>query len=303
LARSSRPGALLPPGFRWIAVRPGAGPSPRRRRRPLGPTPRYTTIPRWGLIDPATMHLPAPPPTKREGPSLRAIRATIVATLAALAFAVLTHIGRYVLLMINRDKLLDTALAAVGTWVPVAAAVAVIFIVVAMAFVSTEWLIARRARAYAHYGQPDPRGPFALRAGCLVPVMNLFGTLVYVVELASVEDRYLHVRRLIWTWWSFFLLSTAVSIYATVTSFFADNTQDRANNTVSFIVAYLIAMAAVIMTGRLLFAFERRPVERSVRRWLMVPDGDDRRAKRAEKPAKSSAAVEPDGEEPAALAV
>ena len=41
----------LPPGYRWIAVRPGAAPPPRRGRRPLGPTPRYAVIPRWGLVD------------------------------------------------------------------------------------------------------------------------------------------------------------------------------------------------------------------------------------------------------------
>jgi hypothetical protein len=277
-------------------VRPGAAPSPRRRRRPLGPTPRYTTIPRWGLVDPARIQLPAPIPTEREGPSLRAIRATIVTTLLVLLFAVLTHIGRYALLIMNRNKLLDPLLAALGTWVPVAAAIAVIFTTVGMAFVETEWLIARRARAYAHHGQPDPRGPFALRAGCLVPLVNLLGALVYVVELADAEDRYPRVRRLIWTWWSFFLLSTVVSIYATVTSFFVDKAQEIADNTVSFVVAYLMAMAAVIMTGRLLFAFERRPVERPVRRWMVVADD-------AEKRAKSSAAVEPEGEEPAALAV
>ena len=51
--RSGAPpaGRALPPGYRWIAVRPGAAPPQRRRRRPLGPTPRYAVIPRWGLVD------------------------------------------------------------------------------------------------------------------------------------------------------------------------------------------------------------------------------------------------------------
>ncbi len=46
-----RSGPRLPPGYRWIAVRPGPPPPPRRRRKPLGPTPRYLGIPRWGLVD------------------------------------------------------------------------------------------------------------------------------------------------------------------------------------------------------------------------------------------------------------
>ena len=40
----------LPPGYRWIAVRPGAPPPPRRGRRSLGPTPRYAVIPRWDYV-------------------------------------------------------------------------------------------------------------------------------------------------------------------------------------------------------------------------------------------------------------
>src|SRR6202012_6200692 len=40
----------LPPGYRWIAVRPGPPPPPRRHRSPLGPTPRYPSIPLWGLV-------------------------------------------------------------------------------------------------------------------------------------------------------------------------------------------------------------------------------------------------------------
>src|SRR5271154_6961409 len=46
----------LPLGYRWIAVRPGPPPPPRRRRRPLGPTPRYLAIPRWGLVDRVDQH-------------------------------------------------------------------------------------------------------------------------------------------------------------------------------------------------------------------------------------------------------
>jgi hypothetical protein len=294
-----RSGPLLPPGFRWIAVRPGGPPPQRRRRRPLGPTPRYSSIPNWGLVDPATVTAPAPEPTERDGPSLKAVRATIFGAVALLAFAVLAHIARYVLLIINRNVLLNPVVAVLATWVPVVASVGVIFAIVGMALVVTEWLIARRARAFAHHGQPEPRRLWALRVGCLVPLVNLFWTLVYVIELAVAEDRYPQVRRLLWTWWSFFILSTAVSIYASATSF-PHNTQGIADNTLAFIVAYLMAMAAVIMTARLLFAFERRPVERPARRWLIVTEESNRRDEPAKERPKSAAAVERDGEEPAA---
>ncbi len=94
-----RSGGRLPSGYRWIAVRPGAGPPPGRRRRPLGPTPRYAFIPRWGLVDPATQASTGMAAPARRGPSLRAIRATLITTVVVLGVAALLHIARYALLI------------------------------------------------------------------------------------------------------------------------------------------------------------------------------------------------------------
>ena len=66
------------------------------------------------------------------------------------------------------------------------------FAVVASAVVLTNWLIARRAAAYAHHRRDDPRTVWALRAGCLVPLVNLAWAPVFVIELAR------HRRGLKW---------------------------------------------------------------------------------------------------------
>ena len=190
-------------------MRPGAGPPPRRRRRPLGPTPRYAFIPRWGLLDPATQVFPAAALPSRRGPSLRAIRATLITTVVVLGVAALLHIARYALLIINRQVLLNSVVAVLGTWLPVAASVAAMFAIVGCAFALTEWLIGRRAAAFGHRDAPDPRPVWALRAGCLVPLANLVWAPTYVVELATVEERYPLVRRLIWAWSLLFAFSTA----------------------------------------------------------------------------------------------
>jgi len=287
-----RSGPLLPAGYRWIAVRPGAGPPPRRPRRVLGPTPRYMVVPRWGLVDPATQLPVAPAAPPRQGPSPWAVRATLITTIVVLGLAALLHIARYVLLIINRAVLLNSVVAGLATWVAVAASVGAMFAVVGNAFVLTEWLIARRAAAFGHHHQPDPRPVWALRAGCLVPLANLVWALTYVMELAVAEDRYRHVRRLIWSWWVLFVLSTAVSVFASATSF-PDDAQGIADNTVSFIVAYLMAMAAVVAVARLVFAFERAPVERPAHRWVVVADAEHSRP-------ESLPAVEREGQEPAA---
>lgn len=220
------------------------------------------------------------------------MRATLTTTIVALGVAALLHIARYALLIVNRTVLLNSIIAGLATWVAVAASVGAMFAIVGTAFVLTEWLIGRRAAAFGHLGIPDPRPVWALRAGCLVPLANWVWAPTYLVELAAVEGRYRHVRPLIWVWALLFVFSTLVSAFATATSFPSD-TQGIANNTVSFVVAYLIAMAATVAASRLVFAFERTPVERPAHRWVVVPDEKQSRP-------ESEAAVEQDGQEPAA---
>jgi hypothetical protein len=220
------------------------------------------------------------------------VRATLIITIAVLGVAALLHIARYVLLIVNRDTLLNPVVAGLATWVAVAASAAAMLAIVGTAFVLTEWLIARRAAAFGRDSMPDPRPTRAVRAGCLVPLVNWVWAPTYIVELASIEGRYRYMRPLIWAWTLLFVLSTVVSTFATVTSF-PDDTQGIANNTVSFIVAYLMAMAATVAAARLVFAFERTPVERPAHRWLVV--ADDKQSG-----SEPSPAVEPVGQEPAA---
>ena len=162
----------LPPGYRWIAVRPGAAPPPRRGRRILGPTPRYAFIPRWGLVDHFDQIDQQQAPA-RSGPSTRMVQATLIATMAVLGAAAFVHLVRYALLIVNRSVLLNPWVAGAATWLGVAVSVIAMFMVVASAVVLTNWLIGRRAAAFAYRGQPDPRRVWALRVGCLVPLVNL----------------------------------------------------------------------------------------------------------------------------------
>src|SRR5699024_9740513 len=86
----------LPPGYRWIAVRPGSAPPRRRRRGPLGPTPRYAVMPRWGLgdrVDTAGVVRAEP---QRSGPTVAAVQTTLSMTMAVLGIAALAYLVRYV---------------------------------------------------------------------------------------------------------------------------------------------------------------------------------------------------------------
>jgi Domain of unknown function (DUF4328) len=289
----------LPPGYRWIAVRPGVAPPPRRGRRPLGPTPRYAVIPRWGLADRfeiAEQQQAAP----RLGPSIAMVRATLIATMVVLGVAALVHVVRYALLILNRTVLLNPWVAGAATWLGVLVSVVAMFTVVASAVVLTNWLIARRAAAFAHRGHQEPRSLSALRAGCLVPLVNLAWAPVYVIELAAVEDRLTWLRRPIVVWWLVWVASTAVSIFSIATSFTQD-AQGIADNTVTTVVAYLLALAALLLAMKVFLGFERQPVERPAKRWVIVAEEPaspaDRQAEREPEPA---APVESEGQNPAA---
>jgi glucan phosphoethanolaminetransferase (alkaline phosphatase superfamily) len=235
------------------------------------------------------------------------VRATLIATMVALGVAAVIHVVRYALLIVNRSMLLNKVVAFAATWLGVAISVIALFMVVASVVVMTNWLIGRRATAFAHHGRDDPRRPAVMRAGCLVPLANLVWAPVFVIELAAVEERLQWLRRPIVAWWAVWVLSTAVSVFSIATSFTRD-AQGIADNTVTTIVAYLLALAALLLAMKVVLGFERQPVEKPATRWLMVRDEKaqgtehdtpDAKAE-AQREAEHAAAVESEGQNPAA---
>ena len=267
------PGTRRPAGFRWIAVRPGPPPPARRRRRPLGPTPRYQSIPRWGLSDRVGPMAPvgADRPAARDV-SPTAVRVTVLVAAAVLALAALAHVLRYVLLLINRTTLLPPLVAngslLMGVLVSLAAVVAVIASAVAM----TAWLISRRAEVFARHGQADPRPEWALWAGCLVPVVNLIWAPVFVLELAHAERCYPRLRGSVIMWWIAWIVATLISGWGIWTSG-ATEPQTIADNTVTVIIGYLAGLAVLLLALRVFDGFVRRPVQqRQLHRWVVVTE-------------------------------
>jgi hypothetical protein len=285
----------LPPGFRWIAVRPGAAPPPRRARRPLGPTPRYAVIPRWGLADRVDQAPVAAETPTQTGPSAAAVRTSIFISVLVLSVVVLVYVVRYVLLVINRNTLLNSVVAIAADWLGILASVAALAAVITAGVMLIRWLIVRRAAVFAHQGIPEPRSVRALWAGCVVPLANLLWAPVYVIELATMEEHYTRLRRPIVQWWIAWVFSYTISIFAIISSF-ATDAQGIANNTVLMVLAYLLAAATVAAAARVFEGFVSKPVERPAHRWVVVdPDLQGRSAEAA-----SAGQVELQGQEPAA---
>jgi len=220
------------------------------------------------------------------------VRLTLFLSLLVLCGATLVYVARYVLLVINRNTLLNSVLAFAANWLGVLASVGAVAALGASGVMLTRWLIARRARAFAHYGLQDQRSVRALWAGCLVPLVNLLWAPVYVTELATIEEHHARLQRPIVQWWIAWVFSYAVSIFAIATSW-ATDAQGIANNTVLMVVAYLLGAATLAAIARVFEGFERKPVERPTHRWVVA--GDDR-------PGASLSAppVELEGQEPAA---
>jgi hypothetical protein len=252
--------------------------------------------------------------TLRQAPHAGRVRTAFFVTAVTLGVAALVHLVRYLLLAINRSTLLNWLVADAAALLSVLASLAAIAAVITCAVVLTRWLIARRAAAFAHCGRPPSAAMaiaiaiavvlatsgrstgWALMAGCVVisclPLLAAIWALVYVIELAKTEDHYARLRGAIWGWWLLWLLSSVTSVFASVTSG-AQDAQGIANNTVAMIVAYLLAMAAVLATARVFEGFQRKPVERPAHRWVVVADDGDN-------PSVSAVPVELTGAEPAA---
>lgn len=252
-------------------MRPGPPPPPRPRRRPLGPTPRYQSIPRWGLVDPISQ--PAGDerrPGKAAPPAVA--RGVLIGAAVVLALAAAVHVVRYVLLLINRTTLLPPFIAFGSLLAGVLISLAAVVAVIAAAVVLTSWLIGRRAAAFAVHGKGDPRPEWALWAGCLIPFVNLIWAPIFVVELAQAERCQARQRGPVMLWWIAWVVSFLICGWAIWTSR-ATDAQGIADNTVTMVIAYLAGLAVLLLMWRVLEGFVRKPVDRPLHRWVVVPEG------------------------------
>ncbi|WP_026256617.1 DUF4328 domain-containing protein [Mycobacterium sp. 155] len=295
-AASSR----LAPGYRWVALRPGAPPRRRVRRGLLGPTPHYPVVPRWGLQQHFDV-VGAEQAREHAGPQPATVRTMLVATMVALGVAAFAHVLRYALMLINRSVLLHPWIAAAAVVFGVLASLVALVILGITAVILVRWLIARRAAAYAERGQTDPHPAAQVWALTLIPGINVVFAPVYVIELATVEGRLTRLHRPIVVWWIVWALSAVVALWSVidtvVVTFFANSTQNLADDNVIVAVGYLLALASVLLVSRVYLGFEGAPGERSTRRWVVVASEPD--ASQPDEP-ESAVPVETQGQNPAA---
>ncbi|MFE1594531.1 DUF4328 domain-containing protein [Nocardia sp. NPDC058705] len=259
--------------YRWVARRPD-----HRTRKagattvaPLGPTPRYTQTPRWGLLDapPSSARIPERP---LRGLAVYRDRLLIV-TMIAFLLAALAEYGRYLILLQNRARLIpswllwisDATVLVFGIIAPICALVAAISLVA--------WLIEARTIVFTAYGKRDPRKRWTLIAGCLVPGVNLIWPGVFLTELLG-DDPDPRSHRAVRIWWAGWAFSGLLLIAATLWRD-ASTLQAEADG-VSFTgFTNLCAAGFAVLTLWMVRTLEGRDLRgdvRSAHRWVMAAD-------------------------------
>ena len=262
-------------------------------------------MPRWTLMGATNPTVAQQKTAERAAPSARSLERALGGAIAALGIAALVHALIYLLMIVNRTRLLHPLVAGGAVVLERLAGLAAIGAVIHCAVVLTRWLLARRSAAFARQRLPESRPAWAVWMGCLVPLVNVAWAPVYVMELAGREDRLARLRRPIVVWWLVWAASTAAAVLATATSF-AHDAQGIGNNTVATICAYLLGLAAVVAAARVVEGFEQRSMGRPAHHWVVVAADGGREAGAPPAPPEPdttvtpAAVVESDGREPAA---
>lgn len=277
-------GVLLSPGrvdapasqrnYRWVARRPD-----HRLRKaanstvaaPPGPTPRYTEVPRWGLLD------PPPAPARTPARPLRGIAESrdVLLVLTALAFlvAAAAEYGRYLILLRNRTTLIPSWLLWISDMSVWVFGVIAPLCALATALALVAWLIEARKTAFAAQGRRDPRRRWTVIAGCLVPGVNLIWPGVFLTELVGAKPDP-RAERAVRIWWAAWVASGLILVAAALWRD-ASSLQAEADGVSFTAFSDLCAAAFAVLTlwtVRLLEGRDLRGAPRSAHRWVMAAD-------------------------------
>lgn len=266
---TARPAAPAGRNFRWVA-RSAYPPIARRRppARPLGPTPRYTQVPRWGLLDPP----PAETDSRLTRTETAADLAPTLLACAAIVFALAaaSEAFRYGLLLFNRVRLVDPLTLAVSDSLVWATELSAPLVALAAAAASVCRLVVVRRDVLAARGFADPRSPRALALGVLVPVVNLVMPGVFLTEIAGDDRRTLVAIRIWWAVW----VTNGVLVVVGLLSRNRDGLQARADGVLLAAVTAAVAAGTALLTLHVIRRFDGQDLwgrRRAGTRWINVP--------------------------------
>ncbi|WP_280415897.1 DUF4328 domain-containing protein [Nocardia carnea] len=278
-------GVLLSPGpidappqrrnYRWVARRPGRL-DRSGRSTGSGPvsagTPRYTEIPRWGLQDRpvAAQDREQPRPLST---LTRWVYTALMATAMLFGLAAVAELGRYLILLRNRTRLIEPPLLWFSDALVNTAALFALIMALVAAVAALGWLIEVRRAAFAATGRRDPRSPRILALGCLIPVVNLIWPGVFLSEVLAErgDPRPLRALRI---WWAVWVLGGLLAVGALFWRT-ADSLQAQADGVLFTALTDIAAAAVAVLTLWVVRTVEGRDLrgrDRLAHRWVVAVD-------------------------------
>lgn len=211
------PVSSVPWTTRWVAQAPGPRSAPTRSPVAPGPTPRYSSVPRWGLGNRAWRHplelveRAAPSDAVRARALAASARPLLIGALVAHTASAAAEGWRYGLVVAGRTELLPAATVALSDSAVVVTGVLAPLVSLVAAVTVATWLLRARHAAAERSGHRDTRRPWTVLAGALVPVVNLAQAGVLVSELAAELGE--RVRpTLVRAWWAAWALSGVLAV-------------------------------------------------------------------------------------------
>ncbi|MBF6065129.1 DUF4328 domain-containing protein [Nocardia terpenica] len=233
--------------YRWVARSPGhrARAARAAQAATAAATPRYREIPRWGLRDLPPQ--PAPVARQRFSSLTERVAGLLTATAAVFAVAAVAELGRYLILMYNRTRLVDPTLLFVSDFTVYFAAGLALALALLSAIALAGWLIRARAAAYQAAGRHEPRSITALLCGCLIPGVNLLWPGVFLAELVRARGGDPRMLRAVRIWWCAWILD-GVLVVAALCWRAADSLQVRADGVLFAVYTDLAAAAVAVLS-------------------------------------------------------
>ncbi|MEV0249854.1 DUF4328 domain-containing protein [Nocardia sp. NPDC050712] len=258
--------------YRWIARRPDQ----RARRNGSRPgthpgTPKYTQMPRWGLIDPVPERAVAAP--SRWQRWTQRVEPLLIVTAGLFALAAAAELGRYGVLLRNRTRLIEPLLLRASDALVIGSAVLGLVFALLAAVALVGWLIETRAAAFARVGRRDPRSVRTLTLGCVIPGVNLLWPGVFLTELAAQREdpRALRAVRF---WWCAWVLGGAMAVGALLWRT-ADSLQAQADGVLFMVWTDVVAAGVAVLTLWVVRLFAGRDLlgrTTLARRWVVATE-------------------------------
>ncbi|WP_067849231.1 DUF4328 domain-containing protein, partial [Nocardia lijiangensis] len=197
----------------------------------------------------------------------------LLVTAGMFALAAVAELVRYVILVVNRTRLIDPLALRFSDWLLTGSSLLALALALGSAIALLGWLIETRRAVFARAGRSDPRPAALLVLGCLIPVANLVWPGVFLTEIAAErgDPRVLRAVRVWWFAWVFGGLTVAAALLWRT----ADSLQVKADGVVFTAWTDAVAAAVTVSTLWMVRLLDGRDLFGRIRlahRWVVAVD-------------------------------